>query len=134
MLIFGEYNEVVNFPLLFNTRFWLLMSCSGVFGFAIGTITGLQIQVTSPLTHNISGTAKAAAQTVIACLYYHDVKSALWWFSNLTVLGGSAAYTEVKRQEMKSKHLQEVTVEDKEPLMESKDVSNEPSKTNDSPV
>lgn len=108
MLLFGEVSEVFNFPLLYNPRFWFLMSLSGVFGFAIGTVTGLQIQFTSPLTHNISGTAKAAVQTVIACLYFKDVKSALWWFSNLTVLGGSAAYTEVKRREMQKQHKEEI--------------------------
>lgn len=60
----------------------------------------LSQKVTSPLTHNISGTAKAAAQTVIATIYYHDIKSYLWWFSNVVVLLGSAAYTQVKRMEM----------------------------------
>lgn len=108
MLLFGEVSEVFNFPLLYNLRFWFLMSLSGVFGFAIGTVTGLQIQFTSPLTHNISGTAKAAVQTVIACLYFKEQKSLLWWFSNLTVLGGSAAYTEVKRREMQKQHKEEI--------------------------
>ncbi|KAL4230272.1 hypothetical protein ACF0H5_010658 [Mactra antiquata] len=104
MIVFGDVTEVYGFPLLTSVHFWFLMTMSGVFGFAIGTITGLQIQVTSPLTHNISGTAKAAAQTVIACTYFGQVKSSLWWLSNLTVLGGSAAYTEVKRREMKKQH------------------------------
>ncbi|XP_052246391.1 GDP-fucose transporter 1-like isoform X1 [Dreissena polymorpha] len=104
MLIFGEGREVYNFPLLYDLKFWFFMTLSGVFGFAIGTVTGLQIQFTSPLTHNISGTAKAAVQTVIACLYFNNVKSMLWWLGNVTVLGGSAAYTEVKRREMKKAH------------------------------
>jgi GDP-fucose transporter C1 len=30
--------------------------------------------VTSPLTHNISGTAKAAAQTVLATYWFHEVR------------------------------------------------------------
>lgn len=107
MLVFGEFVEVIHFPLLYSPHFWLLMTISGVFGFAIGTVTGLQIQFTSPLTHNISGTAKAAVQTVIACIYFQDHKSNLWWFSNLTVLGGSAAYTEVKRREMQKQHKEE---------------------------
>ena len=78
------------------------MTISGVFGFAIGYVTGLQIQVTSPLTHNISGTAKACAQTVMATVYYHEVKTSLWWLSNMVVLFGSGAYTLVKQREMKS--------------------------------
>lgn len=101
MLFTGEFPAVYNFPKLFDSTFWTVMVISGIFGFAIGYVTGLQIQVTSPLTHNISGTAKAAAQTVIATAYYHEVKDFLWWLSNGVVLFGSAAYTHVKRQEMK---------------------------------
>ena len=84
------------------------MVIGGVLGFAIGYVTGLQIQVTSPLTHNISGTAKACAQTVIATSWYHEVKPLLWWTSNIVVLFGSAAYTQVRRWEMKQKHVTEM--------------------------
>ena len=35
----------------------------------------LNFQVTSPLTHNISGTAKAAAQTVMATQWNAEVKT-----------------------------------------------------------
>ena len=34
-------------------------------GFAIGLVTVMQVKATSPLTHNISGTAKAAVQVSI---------------------------------------------------------------------
>lgn len=61
-------------------------------------------QVTSPLTHNISGTAKACFQTVIATQWYGEIKSGLWWLSNLTVLAGSMFYTYVKQQEMKKEY------------------------------
>ncbi|XP_013068827.2 GDP-fucose transporter 1-like [Biomphalaria glabrata] len=104
MIMFGEVGEVVRFPLLSSITFWNWMIMSGVFGFAIGYVTGLQIQVTSPLTHNISGTAKACAQTILACIYYHDIKTNLWWVSNMVVLFGSAGYTEVKRREMNQQH------------------------------
>ena len=102
MLIAGEVGEVINFPKINDLHFWGLMSMSGVFGFAIGYVTGLQIQVTSPLTHNISGTAKACAQTVLATFWYSDIKAALWWLSNMVVLFGSGAYTIVRRMEMKA--------------------------------
>jgi hypothetical protein len=86
--------------------------------FAIGYVTGLQIKVTSPLTHNISGTAKAAGQTVLATHLYNELgrnksvrsihlypvvktKPSLWWFSNFMVLGGSVAYARVRTLEMK---------------------------------
>ncbi|VDK50572.1 unnamed protein product [Anisakis simplex] len=120
MLFNGEFTEVIYFPLLFSPHFWILMSISGAFGFMMGYVTGWQIQVTSPLTHNISGTAKAAAQTVIAVTsplthnisgtakaaaqtviavsYWNEVKPFFWWVSNAVVLVGSAAYTAVRRQ------------------------------------
>ncbi|XP_070000862.1 GDP-fucose transporter 1 isoform X2 [Penaeus vannamei] len=87
-----------------SLNFWGLMVIAGLFGFAIGYVTGLQIQITSPLTHTISGTAKACAQTVLATWWYGEVKAALWWISNWIVLGGSMAYTRIKQQEMKTSH------------------------------
>ncbi len=100
MLIFGEIPTVIHFDKLFNGQFWFMMTMGGLFGFAIGYVTGLQIQVTSPLTHNISGTAKACAQTVMATMYFSEIKPFLWWVSNAVVLFGSGVYTFVKRQEM----------------------------------
>nr|SVE84321.1 EOG090X081X [Daphnia pulex] len=87
-----------------NLTLWTMMVAGGVFGFAIGYVTGLQIQVTSPLTHNISGTAKACAQTVLATYWYSEVNPFLWWISNWVVLFGSAAYTRVRQQEMEKNH------------------------------
>jgi len=42
------------------------MIITGIMGFAIGLVTVMQVKATSPLTHNISGTAKAAAQVYTA--------------------------------------------------------------------
>lgn len=100
MPLAGEIIEVINFDRLYDLHFWSMMVIGGVFGFAIGYVSGLQIQVTSPLTHNVSGTAKACAQTVMATFIYQDVKSVLWWVSNAVVLAGSACYTYVKHNEM----------------------------------
>ena len=104
LLVLGEFPAVMAFPHLMSVKFWVAMMLGGVFGFLIGYVTGLQIQVTTPLTHNISGTAKACAQTVIASIYFYDMKPVLWWISNAVVLAGSLAYTHVKRQEMKADH------------------------------
>jgi len=101
MIYNGDLSTIANFPHLYKGKFWMMMSLSGVFGIAIGYVTGLQIKVTSPLTHNISGTAKACAQTVIAVVYFATFKSSLWWFCNLLVLGGSGLYTYVKAGDMK---------------------------------
>ncbi|XP_072516965.1 GDP-fucose transporter 1 isoform X2 [Salminus brasiliensis] len=101
IIVFGEVGRLASFSRLTDMNFWGMMMVSGVFGFAIGYVTGLQIKFTSPLTHNVSGTAKACAQTVLAVMYYATSKSALWWTSNMMVLGGSSAYTWVKGLEMK---------------------------------
>ena len=104
MLINGELSTIFDYTGFGNTRFWVMMVAGGVFGFAIGYVTGLQIQVTSPLTHNISGTAKACAQTVLATYWYSELKPILWWISNWIVLFGSAAYTRVRQVEMDKAH------------------------------
>lgn len=104
MIITGEFSEVKAFQGLLMPSFWTMMIAGGVFGFAIGYVTGLQIQVTSPLTHNISGTAKACAQTVMATYLFNESKQLLWWLSNAIVIGGSAAYTRVRQVEMERNH------------------------------
>jgi GDP-fucose transporter C1 len=104
IFLFGEYSEIVNFPKIFDLYFWFAMSISGILGFSMGYVTSLQIQATSPLTHNVSGTAKAYAQTLLGVMYYNEVKTMLWWISNGFVLIGAAAYSHVRNQEMKQKH------------------------------
>ncbi|KAG9510943.1 GDP-fucose transporter 1, partial [Fragariocoptes setiger] len=86
-----------------DPTFWSMLSVSGIMAFLISTVTNASIKYTSPLTHNISGTAKACFQTVIAVLYYHDHKTLLWWTSNLTILFASAAYSRIKQKEMEQR-------------------------------
>eukprot|EP00795_Rhopilema_esculentum_P002469 gene2469-18128_t len=118
LILMGEVSVVYNFPFLKSEYFWFMMTLSGVFGIAIGYVTGLQIKVTSPLTHNISGTAKACAQTIIAVVHFSEMKTVLWWFCNFLVLGGSMLYTFVKHGEMKAQHVKEDEVSklEKSPL------------------
>ena len=101
LLLMGETSILAQFRYWGSSAFWGLLVTAGVFGIAIGYVTALQIQVTSPLTHNISGTAKAGAQTVLACVIFSEVKSRWWWLSNVMVLAGSSAYTYVRMSEMK---------------------------------
>ncbi len=113
----AEWNTLRNFQYWFSLYFWFLMIAAGIFGIAIGYVTSLQIQVTSPLTHNVSGTAKACAQTILACVVYSDVKPILWWLSNVMVLGGSSSYTFVRMTEMKAKTVNDnklVVIEERE--------------------
>ncbi|KAL7673580.1 hypothetical protein ACOME3_008434 [Neoechinorhynchus agilis] len=65
LIIFnGELKLVTEvLPILYVSHFWLPMVVAAFLGFCMSFVTGLQITVTSPLTHNISGTAKAYAQT-----------------------------------------------------------------------
>ena len=75
MLIFGEVPIVFTYPKLFNIQFCFAMTCAGILGFSMGYVTGYQIQMTSPLTHNVSGTAKSYVQTLLAVVVYTEVKS-----------------------------------------------------------
>jgi GDP-fucose transporter C1 len=109
MLMANEHQMLAEFDKLGSVYFWAMMTLGGFFGVAIGLVTMLQIKYTSPLTHNISGTAKACAQTVIAVWANAEVKSGLWWVSNLLVLLASGAYTHVRSQEMQQKPLPAVT-------------------------
>lgn len=104
MLYTGELRTVYHYEHLNELWFWGAMTIGGLCGFAIGYATTLQIKFTSPLTHNISGTAKACAQTVIATQWFNDTKSVLWWTSNIIVLVGSGLYARVKQLEMKRSH------------------------------
>lgn len=104
IIINGELSAVVNYKFIAELWFWGAMVIGGICGFLIGYVTTLQIKVTSPLTHNISGTAKACAQTVLATSWYSEVKSFLWWTSNVVVLLGSFSYARVKQVEMAQRH------------------------------
>lgn len=106
MLLNGELGRVAAYEHLAAPWFWAAMCAGGLCGLAIGYVTTLQIQVTSALTHNISGTAKACAQTVLATQWFGEAKTPLWWTSNAVVLAGSALYTRLKQVEMRREHRQ----------------------------
>jgi len=115
MAFFGETAAIHHLLATAPGRYWLTLLTTGVCGFAIGYVTGLQIQVTSPLTHTISGTAKACAQTVLATSWYGETRGVLWWLSNFVVLGASLAYTRVKQLAMRQTHAdQDISSEEKE--------------------
>ncbi|KAJ8936962.1 hypothetical protein NQ318_015625 [Aromia moschata] len=108
MALNGELPEIYNYTKLLEPYFWIIILIGGLCGFLIGFFTTLQIKYTSALTHNISGTAKACAQTVLATYFYKETKSFLWWSSNLIVLVGSAFYTWVKQIDMERRHRENV--------------------------
>lgn len=102
LIVHGDIQALISEKAV-NPTFWLLLSISGVMAFFISIVTNASIKYTSPLTHNISGTAKACFQTVIAVVYYNDHKSYLWWISNITILVASAAYSRIKQLEMEQR-------------------------------
>mmetsp|Transcript_14403 Transcript_14403/g.40012 ORF Transcript_14403/g.40012 Transcript_14403/m.40012 type:complete len:384 (-) Transcript_14403:76-1227(-) len=85
----------------FSGIFWAAMLVAGFFGFSIGIVTVLQIKATSPLTHNISGTAKAAVQSIMAFYIWKNPATLMGVMGIFAVLGGSLLYTLVKMNENK---------------------------------
>ena len=72
IVLFETEIIVENTAKLVSLVFWSCMTLTGCMGFAIGLVTVMQVKATSPLTHNISGTAKAAVQ-VANILHRHLV-------------------------------------------------------------
>lgn len=86
--------------LLVSAYFWVVMLCAGVLGFLIGIVTVMQIQHTSPLTHNISGTAKACVQTILAYWIWKNDSTVKGNIGVFLVILGSGIYAFVRMQEM----------------------------------
>ena len=84
----------------YSLVFWAVMNAAGIFGFLIGIVTIAQINLTSPLTHNISGTAKACVQTIIAVLFLGDKMSMRSVIGTACVLFGTFMYSVVRSREM----------------------------------
>ena len=79
--------------------FWAALFVAGFFGFSIGIVTVLQIKATSPISHNISGTAKTAVQSVMAFYIWGNKATFTGVLGIFVVLGGSLGYTVVKMRE-----------------------------------
>ena len=88
---------------LISPFFWFSMTITGMMGFSIGLVTVLQVTATSPLTHNISGTAKAAAQSILAFYIWGNSPTVKGILGIVLVLGGSGLYTYVQRLSMQQK-------------------------------
>lgn len=104
----GDHTRVLENPAIRTPGYWLMMVMSGLLGVMISFATGAQIKYTSPLTHNVSATAKAAAQTIISLQVYQNPISSLGKLSVAIVLLGSLAYTYVRRMEMNKKANEEL--------------------------
>jgi GDP-fucose transporter C1 len=99
----GEHEIIAKYSyLLYSAYFWTMMLIAGVLGFLIGIVTVMQINITSPLTHNISGTAKACVQTVLAYIIWQNDSTLKGNIGVVLVIIGSAVYAYVRMQEMNS--------------------------------
>mmetsp|Transcript_18966 Transcript_18966/g.42222 ORF Transcript_18966/g.42222 Transcript_18966/m.42222 type:complete len:326 (+) Transcript_18966:131-1108(+) len=81
---------------LMSVFFWASMSVTGAMGFAIGLVTVMQVKATSPLTHNISGTAKAAVQSLMAFYIWGNEATFKGIMGIALVIFGSGLYTWVQ--------------------------------------
>ena len=86
---------------MLSPMFWGAMMVAGFFGFSIGIVTVMQIKATSPLSHNISGTAKAAVQSMMAFYIWKNPATVMGVAGMFVVLGGSLLYTIAKMREGK---------------------------------
>ena len=100
ILLAGEQRELQQKThVLLSPYYWLVMSVAGVLGFAIGIVTVMQINYTSPLTHNISGTVKACVQTILAILIFRSNWTPKGLAGIFLTIFGSLLYTVVKMRE-----------------------------------
>ena len=134
----GEHETLVQFNTVYRPSFWLWLAMAGLLGLLVGFVTSLQIELTSPLTHNISGIGKSCVQTVLGnwsftlfielfrtffkivngkitlfyqgVIVYMEVRSFVWWLSNVLVLVGAAYYSYERNKEMRNKHRQHESI------------------------
>lgn len=115
-----------------SATFWTVMTAAGVFGFLIGIVTIAQISLTSPLTHNISGTAKASVQTIIAVLFFGDKMNFRSALGTILVLSGTFLYSLVRSKEMdrekarKKMEAENALIKEQDNLQDMKDTEDKP--------
>ncbi|KAI8586027.1 hypothetical protein BDZ88DRAFT_400360 [Geranomyces variabilis] len=88
-----------------SARFFCLAVCCRCGCFSIGFMLNVgsffQIQVTSPVTHVISSSARSVLPAFIAVALFHNTLTAARGGSILVITIGSALYTFVKHQDTK---------------------------------
>lgn len=102
-ILASEMGVLLDAPVLRTWSAWVELTVAGVFGLLINIATYLQISLTSALTHNISGTAKACAQTVLGFMIYRNPVSLASGVGITCVIVGAFLYTYVRKQEMDAK-------------------------------
>lgn len=107
IIFIAQETSVIHEPLLTDFGFWVSMTITGVFGFLISIAIFMQVKFTSPLTNNISGTAKACCQTILAIIIWGSKVSFEGLLGIIFVLGGSGWYSFIRYQEMMERKARE---------------------------
>lgn len=81
-----------------------MMILAALLSVLISVATFMQINYTSALTNNISGTVKAAVQTVLAVLVFGNEITPTNALGLAMVIGGSGLYSWIRFQEMQQKN------------------------------
>jgi GDP-fucose transporter C1 len=85
-----------------SLRFWTMQTVAGFVGFIMNIAIFLNIKYTSPLTHTLSGTVKAALQTLLAFAFFagNEVMTGMKFIGIILVIGCGGIYAYVRKQEM----------------------------------
>ncbi|KAF0974391.1 hypothetical protein FDP41_006423 [Naegleria fowleri] len=98
-LVTGDFGEALASPHIKEPRFIFVLIVSSILGYLINVATFLQINVTSSLTHTISGTCKACVQSLLGAVVFGDKLDAVSVLGTFISIFGSMAYTIVKGRE-----------------------------------
>nr|AKN21645.1 slc35c-1 [Schmidtea mediterranea] len=101
LLGFSQF-QIVYYKKLEDNLFIVALLLTGVLGFLINLASNMEINFTSPTTHQISNNAKSVLQTILAVLIFAELKPLFWWCSNLLVVTGAVGYTVIKYFESKN--------------------------------
>lgn len=102
-----EWHDVAQSAALRDAEFWLAMLAAAVLSVLLSVATFMQINYTSALTNNISGTVKAALQTVLAVAVFQNEVTPLNVLGIVMVIGGSAWYGQIRYEEQQQKSTQQ---------------------------
>jgi len=98
ILFTSEPIEINMSSFVFYTQtFWGITLVAGIFGFLINFASYIQIKYTSPLGHNVSGTAKGAFQTIVALYVFQNPWTYQGIFGQAFILIFSFVYSRVKK-------------------------------------
>jgi len=86
--------------ILASPKYWLIASLDGILCYFVGIVTYIQIQVTSPLTHTVSSSSRAALQSILAFVIWKGSPNLKGILGTSLVLLGSALYSTFKGKDI----------------------------------